>query len=80
MGIWMEKFEQYKAKVDMSSISTARKMFFATKPTETQIFYLDMVQARNNAAWAVLIAFSLFLGGFFGFMFFWIITHGIGTL
>jgi len=80
MGLWWEKWEQYKAKVDMNTISTARKMFFATKPTDQQILFLDMVQARNNAAWAVLIGFSLLVGAFFGGMFLWILEHGVGTL
>jgi hypothetical protein len=55
-------------------------MFFQTKPTDQQILFLDMVQARNNAAWAVLMVFSLLLGGFFGGMFLWILEHGVGSL
>lgn len=68
MGIWTEKWEQYKAGVDLDGISTFRKMFFKTNPTDDQILYLDMIQARHNGAWVIAcLMFSMltaFLGGF----------------
>jgi hypothetical protein len=69
IGIWTEKWEQYKAGVDLDGISTFRKMFFKTNPTDDQILYLDIIAARNAGGWAVLIAMMFLLGiglGFFG--------------
>jgi hypothetical protein len=75
MGIWWERWEQYKAKVDLDQISTARKMFFKTNPSDTQILYLDMVQSRNNAAWVVTSLFMLMMGTVIGGFFYWIIQN-----
>jgi len=75
IGIWQDKWEQYKAGVDLSEMSTFRKMFFKTNPTDDQILYLDMISARNNGAWVVVIAMMFLFGVALGFFGYYAMTH-----
>jgi hypothetical protein len=73
MGIWATKWLMWKEKVDLNQISTPRKLFFSTKPTETQIMYLDMVEERNAIGWCILGGMTFVLGILLGWLLYWAI-------
>lgn len=78
--MWRYKWECWKHKVNLDEISAPRLMFFKTKPTEEQIFLLEMQEQRMVQrmvlGWTMMAVFGLVIGFFAGAFAVWLQLTG----